>query len=310
MKWDDWAAVPNNPVQRDTIKHATRSHRPGGHLSKPHESHTQVAMAQLPNGKQFKLDGHSRCWLVESELLPPIKKVTVTVYEVKDKLAAIDLYYHFDNSAATETKRDKLHGAFRRYGLEPRHGLLLNNCGLMSAIEYTVFPKKWADLRNVGFSAMVKPWVPTVKILDSGDFPNHHIFRSAFMLMALMVIRRDGEAAMEFIQGYADDTGRKSAVTCDGIFAARDLYSLMLIEAKNRGGRRVHAMYTPYFLKCYDNWHEGKKMKRIVRVEGKKLPTDILTVRGWWDANLGELDQQQIRGPIETDDTKQGSLPL
>ena len=309
MKIQDWYDLPDSSVQRDTQKHATSSHRPGGHLSKAHESHNVVAAAIIPNGKMSKLDGHSRTFLWENEWLPAPKKVTVMLHEVATKQAAIDLYYHFDNQAATETKRDKLFGSFRRYQFDPTHGHMFNNCGLMSSIEYTVFPNKWADLRNIPFTELVKPWIPTLRILDSGEYTNHTLFRSAMMLACLMVIRRDGEAALPWIQGYHDDVGRKSSVTCDGIFAARDLYQLMQIEAAHRGGRRVHGLYTPYFLKCYDNWFENKKMSRITRVEGKKMPKDMLSVRAWWDHNIGELDQQQIR-PKKEEKEPQGSLLL
>lgn len=301
----DWIACPDNPIQRDTYRHAmSASNRPGSHLSKLHATHSQVVAARLPSGKHIKLDGHTRAllWQREHEAegtglkWPDSGEVTVTVYPLKNRAEAIEFYATFDNSAATENRRDKLFGALKFFGLELHHGYLFQNCGVMAAIEYSIFPAKWVDLKNITFLEMVKPWVETIRIIDqSADFPNHTFFRSAIMLAMLMTYRRDGNVATSFWQGYHDDIGSKTSKSCDGIFCARDCLTIMAAEQGNKWGRRMFNAYTPYLLYCYDMWHEEKRMKRFTAIQGKRMPKDMLSVRQWWDEHLGPLDQQQIR---------------
>lgn len=291
----EWSKVPDNPIQRDTIVHATKASRPGGHLSKMHETHRNLAAAKLPNGKLIKLDGHSRGWLWDEELLsPPPNQLIVTIYPVKNRAEAIEYYRTFDNAAATETKRDRLFGAFRIHKFYPHHGYLFNSSGLMSAIEFTVFPDHVSMMKKLPFDEMVKPWIKTLQIFDAGDFTNHYSFRSAVMLAAIMTIRRDGNSAMSFWQAYHDGGGSKSAKSCDGIFAAEDCYRTMKQEAENRWGRRMLGMYTPYFLFCYDQWWNKKRLKPFPSIMGKKLPSDMFSVREWWDVCLGKTDQQHM----------------
>lgn len=301
----DWIKIPDNPIQRDTERHANASSgRPGSHLSAFHATHSQVAAVRLPSGKMIKLDGHTRALLWEREKKdegtglkwPPGDEVTVTVYPVKNRQEAIEFYATYDNSAATENRRDKLYGALKFFGLELHHGYLFQNTGVMGALEYTIFPAKWVDLKNVTFLEMVRPWVEVIRTIDqSGDFPNHTLFRAPIMLAMLMTTRRDGNQSISFWQGYHDDLGSKSAKSCDGIFCARDALSIMVQEQGNKWGRRMFNIYTPAILYCYDQWWKEKRMKRFTGIIGRKMPNDMLTVRQWWDEYLGELDQQHIR---------------
>ena len=212
MSIEEFGAVPDNWIQRDTESHATRASRPGNHLSLPHEVHRNVSVALLPTGKYVKLDGHSRSYLWSEQLLSPVPgNLHVTVYPVKNKQEAIDWFRTFDNSSATQTKRDRLFGAFRLHNFFPQHGYLFNSSGLMSAIEYiTSFgaPNK-AAVRALPFDVMVKPWLETLRTLDSGDFTNHYAFRSPIMCAAIMTIRRDGNRALSYWQSYHDGGGSK-----------------------------------------------------------------------------------------------------
>lgn len=295
MDHTEWSAIPDNPIQRDTIRHATRASAPGKHLSKMHETHRNLAAARLPTGKLIKLDGHSRSWLWDEELLsPPPAKLIVTVYPVKNKAEAIDYYRTFDNAAATETKRDRLFGAFRMNKFYPHHGYLFNSSGLMSAIEYTVFPDNIADMRKLPFDEMVKPWISTLQIFDSGDFTNHYAFRSAVMLAAIMTIRRDGNSAMSFWQAYHDNGGSKSAKSADGIYLATDCFRTMKLEAEKKWGRRMLGIYTPYLLLAYDSWATNTRLKPFGSIMNKRLPQDMFSVREWWSQCLGDTDQQHL----------------
>ena len=291
MTVEEWEAVPANWVQRDTESHATKASRPGKHLSKPHDVHRNVSAALLPSGKYIKLDGHSRSFLWSEGLLSPMPgKLLVTVYPVKNKQEAIEWFRTFDNSSATQTKKDRLFGAFRLHGFHPHHGYLFHNSGLMSAIEYvTSFgaPNK-AAVRELPFDVMVKPWLETLRVLDSGDFTNHYSFRSPVMCAALLTIRRDGNKALSFWQSYHDSGGDKKGKKCDGIYAAESLFRTMREEVENRWGNRVLSVYVPYFLFAFDQWWNNNTMAPFGNVLHKRLPNDMFTVQEWFQTCIDE----------------------
>ena len=300
MSVDDWEKVPTNPIQRDTEAHAVRASRPGNHLSKPHETHRNVAAALLPNGKMIKLDGHSRSWLWSEELLAPMPgKLVVTVYPCKNKAEAIEYFRTFDNAAATETKRDRLFGAFRIHGFFPQHGYLFNNSGLMSAIEFiTGFgAPNTAAVRTLPFDIMVKPWLPALKTLDSGEFTNHYAFRAPVICAAILTIRKHGNKALSFWQSYHDSGGTKNAKDCDGIYAAESLYRTMREECENRAGKRVLNAFVPYFLSAYSVWWDDARQKPWGNVLHKRLPTDMFDTKEWFESQIGPFDHLKELAP-------------
>lgn len=288
---EEWHKVKDNPIQRDTEAHATRASRPGNHLAKMHETHRQLAMAELPNGVQYKLDGHSRSYLWNEHLLsPPPEKLVVTVYSVANRAEAINFYRTFDNAAATENKKDRLFGAFRVLKFSPHHGYLFNASGVMAAIEYASFPVNRSTMRKTPMDELVRPWLQTLKYFDAGDFPNHFAFRSPVMLAALMTIRRDKNAALSFWQAYHDQAGSKSKTNCDGIYCAEDIFRTMRTENMGKSGQRMFGMYTPYFLYAYDQWHNDNRMRPFGGIQGKKIPKDMFSVKEWWDVCIGDRD--------------------
>lgn len=307
MTIEEWEKVKDCPTQRDTARHARTAAAAGKHLSKPHPAHAMVSMARTPKGQCWKLDGHSRSLLWSNgELAPAPERLDVTVFEVKNRAECIEFYDTFDNSGATENRRDKLTGALKFHNATPHHGYMFNNTGVISAIEYTVFPQKYSDLRDISFLEMVAPWVEAIKIMDAGDYPNHNLFRSPVMLAALMTFRRDGNTAQSFWQGYHDDIGKydgkKSDRSCDGIFFARDCFSIMKHEQESKYGRRMFSIYTMYYLWAYDKWYADERVKRIASIEGRRVPKDMLTVREWFEEYLGELDHPQLRPVAEVDE--------
>jgi len=126
MTIDDWIAVPDNPVQRDTERHA----RKATHLHALHPTHQVVEMARLPNGEQYKVDAHSRAYLWDGRLagegIRPERPrlLTVNVWACQS-LADVKRHYDTcDSKAAVVTLPDKLHGAQRELELRFRSTLL------------------------------------------------------------------------------------------------------------------------------------------------------------------------------------------
>lgn len=143
MTVEDWISVEDNPIQRDTEAHAAKAK----HLKKPHETHAYVYAAELPSGKLIKLDGHTRALLWKRKEVEAPKKLFVAVIPVKDRTAAAAVYKNFDSREAMETMRDKVFGAFRRHGFEPKSSLLKYG-GLTSALRIAYRVLK--DRRSAG----------------------------------------------------------------------------------------------------------------------------------------------------------------
>lgn len=120
MSVEQWIKVADNPIQRDTEKHAAKAK----HLLTPLPTHQFVFAAQLPGGGLIKLDGHTRALLWERGQVVPPTMVRVGIIQVKDKAEAEALYKTFDSTNALETLRDKISGAFHRFNFEPQSGIL------------------------------------------------------------------------------------------------------------------------------------------------------------------------------------------
>lgn len=120
MLTEDWIAVRDNPIQRDTERHALKA----VHLRTPHPTHSVVHAAEMPGGQLIKLDGHTRALLWKRKEIPAPMQVTVIVYPVKDKTEAEQLYKDFDSKEALETMADKVSGAYNKHNFNPKSSLL------------------------------------------------------------------------------------------------------------------------------------------------------------------------------------------
>ena len=114
MTPQDWAEVSNNPRQRNTEDHARRAK----HLLAYSPEHPIVKMAVLPDGRRFKLDGHTRSYLWSTGVVEAPKWVMVDVFRCRTLKDVEMLYEHYDNRLAAENARDVLAGAARKLGLE------------------------------------------------------------------------------------------------------------------------------------------------------------------------------------------------
>ena len=295
--------IPDNPIQRDTRRHATTYSRPGGHLENYHPTHLRVAIAETAgkNPKRWKLDGHSRAYLWEEKLLdiPKGQKLFVDVYKVKDINEAMDYYLCFDADGSHETSFDKTTGAMKFHGFVPNHPSMFRETGLITAVKFMVFERKWGQAKHLTHVQLLKPWIRTMTQLDSIErFYNATRFPSIVMAAALMSVRRDGNVALEFWSMFHDGAGTKSAKSMNGVNKAEDV----LMEFKNplqigkrdyRRGRRYNE-FTNKFLFCYDHWHESKRFPLSVG-QGGRMWKGMLSPIDWWATYLGEFDHPEIR---------------
>ncbi|MHB8365562.1 MAG: hypothetical protein ACYDB0_00900 [Acidithiobacillus sp.] len=130
MPLSQWFTIPENPRQRDTENRANAALRK--HLKAPHPTHRNVSAAKLPDGRMFKLDGHTRAFLWAAGKLkaPADGTVTVTVYAAHDRQEVMDLFDAFDNPSAVMTSQDRIAGGKREHELVLRSGCLSGTTSL------------------------------------------------------------------------------------------------------------------------------------------------------------------------------------
>ena len=288
---EEWIAVPDNPQQRNTEQHAKKALK--YHMSEASPTQQRVALAEMPNGKQFKLDGHTRCHLWEQELLEAPQYVKCDVYYVKNKKEAVELYEHFDTSTAAETAGDKLSGAFRYYGI-PKTSKLWTTAGVTTAVK-TIYSQHQRGMRHVDVKKCIAPFVKELKIIDRGEDFSHKFFPAPVFCAMLMTIHLDGEEALSFWEGYVQDSGRKNPKSMDAVYCIRDEIRRYRDEDLfTRGSRRAVVECVPRMLAIYEKWEDGL-FKNVPKPEGDfkyyvlKYCGDIIKKLDW-KAEMNNLE--------------------
>lgn len=207
MRLADWCAVPPYPGQRDTEGRLKRALR---HLSHRLETHAQVAMGVLPDGRRFMLDGHTRALAWQRKLIPRPAAVSVTVYRVRDAEHARALYHAFDSPQAAERAHDVVHGA-------------LNESGVLSQL-HTPFLRSGHYLRALQMASgldrqravdAVKFYGRALVMLDS-IHAHRKLFPSFILATALMDLSVQDAAGLAFWGTYNARQGTKTRNGYDG----------------------------------------------------------------------------------------------
>lgn len=232
----EWIAVEDNPIQRDTERHAAKAK----HLLTPHPTHSFVFAAELPSGKLIKLDGHTRALMWKRKDVGPPMQVQVGIIPVKDRAEAERLYKDFDSRDALETMRDKVSGAFNRHNFEPQSGLVQTG-SLTSALRIaqgvltggTVSrgagagssPKNGTNqsvLARKDVYEMIDEWSYELHALDGFGLAQGRI-SSGVIAAFLLSYRRHGHKVTPFWQGVFANQGSKTGGQMDAIQAVCEL---------------------------------------------------------------------------------------
>lgn len=234
MPISEWAAVSDNPRQRDTELHANKA----AHLKQYDPIHRFVSMAVLPDGDRIKLDGHSRVWLWSRNQVCGPATVFVDVYACEAKDIVEDLYSKFDSQAAVETGADKIAGAARRHTLVFKSGMLRSGrygsaVKRLYAYSTKTWGKSWGNhdfvYNAVGF------YRNELALLDEVG-PTPGVFPSGIIMAALATFKRRGRAVLPFWLAYAQDRGQKDGVNKDAVQALRDAVAKTKLGAKGKKG--------------------------------------------------------------------------
>lgn len=246
MSVKEWIGVRDNPIQRDTKRHAAKALR--GHLREAAETHAAVAAARLPGGELIKLDGHTRSLLWENGKLTAPKVLTVNVYAVESEAGAIALYKTFDNASATEGAGDRLSGAFRQSNISPKSRLLTQG-GITTALSMI-------DPDAVVYTSVATWRQELIALDDLGT--DHRAMPSVLVCAALITQRLRGPRSMDFWRLYIAGGGTR----IDGKSCGVDALARLVADLRARGMLAVNEALKKdqagKAISCCDAWLEGR----------------------------------------------------
>lgn len=268
MLVEDWIKVEDNPIQRDTERHAAKAK----HLLTPHPTHSFVFAAELPSGKLIKLDGHTRALLWRRKEVDAPTQVQVGIIPVNSREEAEKLYKDFDSKEALETMRDKVSGAFNRHDFEPQSGLVASgNLTTALRMAYAVLvgssaaagvsgPKagKSATAAKADIYLMIDEFSPELHALDGFGLGQGRIPSGAIAAFILS-FRRYGHKVVPFWRGVFADTGEKSGGYMDGVQAVSEL----ILGRRGRYGGTASFDLCTRALAAVEKWMNDEMLFRI-----------------------------------------------
>lgn len=238
MPVEEWLAIPDNPIQRNTEKRAKTAR----HLRTLDPAHYVVAMAKYKgNGRREKVDGHTRAFIWENTLtgddepqcdqVP--RDVTVQVYEVRDQKDSEALYERFDSREAVERAADEMFGGLRKFDLQPletswmaqghiKSGLIQATGALTGPIMKGKVAQSGGgttgrhlagdDIRN-----LVDIWAPELVMIDQ-IHPHRNRTPTAVFAAMFWVAIIYGREGLDFIKKAQNHGGVKKGLDCDAVF--------------------------------------------------------------------------------------------
>lgn len=274
----DWVAVQDNPIQRDTERHAAKA----THLRTPHPTHGVVHAAELPNGRLVKLDGHTRALLWKRKEIEPPMQVNVVIYPCKDMAEVEKLYQDFDSKEALETTRDKVSGAYNKHNFEPNSpllqfgnivqalrlatGVLLGGSVKTSAAtgggsspEKDRRTPRQKEVNKATIYSMIDLWSYELHALDGFGLRQGQI-TSGIIGAFLVSYRKYGHKITPFWQGVFANQGNKIGAEMDGIEAVAQ----MIAVSKGRGYSKMKtADMAARALMAVEKWLKDEMLGRM-----------------------------------------------
>lgn len=273
MSVQDWIRVSDNPIQRDTARHAVKAK----HLRTPHPTHSVVHAGELPNGKLVKLDGHTRALLwKQKEIEAPIQ-LNVVIYPCKDMAEVEQLYQDFDSKEALETTRDKVSGAYNKHDFDPQSallqtgnivqalriasGVLLGGSVKASAATGSgprTSPRQ-REIAKTSIYVMINEWSYEMHSLDAFGLRQGQI-TSGIISAFLISYRRYGHKITPFWTGVFGNKGNKIGAEMDGIEAVAQ----MIAVSKGRGWSKMKtADMAARALMAVEKWLKDEMLGRM-----------------------------------------------
>lgn len=222
MSLEEWNSIPKNPRQRNEEVRIEKNR--AGHLLEFDPKHREVALALLPDGSRYKVDGHTRTAVWANGLAGSPATLIVDVYACADISSAQQLYDRFDNTTAAESGTDRVTGAYRQAGISPQTPILKSgeiSTAVRQLYHYVTRTAPKKETKNAAINEGVLMFAREIELLDEVQ-PTRALFPSGIIMGALITLRAEPENAAEFWSQYATGSGTKHDKRMDSVEALHE----------------------------------------------------------------------------------------
>jgi hypothetical protein len=297
MTLKEFVEMPCIEVQR-AVEH--RSKRVAKLLKKKwYITHGEVAAVQYPDGSRERINGNTRAslWADPNYDGEKPSHVNLTIYPVRDKEEAKELYYTFDSQEAVEKTRDKLTGYFRALNLVFNTRRLATG-GIVKSLEYSSWNRpvqrdsEGAPLtpRQLGGFEAVNDFAEELKALDeigfTGGNPAFNTTTISTMLMTLKTYGPSNKRLIEGLKRLKNQEQRASGPTTptDGM---THILKEMASKKHFPNGLLTDGISLPlqldFFLHCFVKWMDQETFLRYKRPSPNKKSGRKSHYTTWWE---------------------------
>lgn len=230
MTPDEWAQVPENPKQRDTVKHAIYAEQ--NHLKSYTPAQNVVYMGITKDGERFKVNGHTRCLLWAEGRLEKPPFLIVIVYRCVSEEIVTKIYDTHDSSEAAQSTSDKLFSACHLEDLKFTSPLMrrmrftkpVRLCELLWSSRGQV-DVAWRRGKGEPIENILEPWARSLAALDSLNVKKDKMFPAFVIAAFMMSYRAYGQKVMPFWSKYRDGRGVRTdrPTTSDCVYVLDDM---------------------------------------------------------------------------------------
>jgi hypothetical protein len=212
MTFHEFAEIPSNPIQRNET---LRVNKP--HLQVFNYDMVVVKAVQLPDGRMYKTDGHTRVECVRQGRLLMLVDTgfLVVVTQVKDMAGVEDAYNSCDSTKAAKTPADTVQSGLRVIGFKPQTGWIASGMvgGSLTMATNHFVPFLTASTstssrnpKNMSHIERVDLFRKEIGLLDALS-PSRTCFTQGVAAAALLAFKKHGNAATKFFRAYGTTNG-------------------------------------------------------------------------------------------------------
>lgn len=274
MDFDTFAAIERCPKQRDETKRVNKPH-----LRKYSPSMQCVAVAVLPTGKTYKVDGHTRVELVMNGKLPELTKspMIVSVYSVRGMAEIRALYDTFDSTGASKNAAETIQSALSDLGITMTTPLLADGrfgSALSIAVKtYAQFDPTAFTERKPSRTEQIEFFRSALEMIDRLDIAKSR-FNQGVLAAAILAYKKHGAAANDFFAAYNATNGLESGSARNAVRMLHEIRNRMKQDGRVAGGS-VNDDQMANTLACF-NRHLGNPSGFNERLPSPVRPIDFL----------------------------------
>lgn len=272
MAFEEFAAFERCPKQRDEKLRTNKAH-----FDTYDTSMQCVSVGVLPNGKVYKINGHTRVQcVIEGKLLEIARSpMVVTVYSLPNIEAIRAKYDTYDSRSASKTAAETIQSALSDIGLDlVTKRFAAGQFG--SALSLAVKSLQQADSsipRKLNRLDQIRLFETAIVSLDKMD-TNPARFNQGTLAAAFLAFRKHGTAAEDFFSAYNTTSGLERGSERNAVRMLHEIRNKMKQDGRVAGGA-VNDDQMANTLACF-NRHLSSPSGFWERLPAPVRPVDFL----------------------------------